>query len=146
MLPTIHDGQRAPGIRFGDPRTMALLGSIAAFAHVIGGLTNRSLRAQMAVHWQPDYTSAQASYDLRRLRLKGFIERIEGTNTYRVTTPGLRIAAFFTQLAARVVVPTLTDLATLARPSPPATRSTITAWRAYEHELDQLLRTTRLAA
>jgi len=146
VLPTIHDGQRAPGIRFGDPRTMALLGSIAAFAHVIGGLTNRSLRAQMAVHWQPDYTSAQASYDLRRLRLKGFIERIEGTNTYRLTIHGLRIATFFTQLAARVLIPALTDLATLARPSPPATRSTITAWRAYEHELDQLLRTTRLAA
>ena len=124
---------------------MALLGSIAAFAHVMGGLTNRSLRAQMAVLWQPDYSS-QASYDLRRLRLKGLIERIEGTNTYRVTAHGLRIAAFFTQLAARVVVPTLTDLAALARPRPPAPRPLTAAWRAYERELNLLLRTTRLAA
>lgn len=146
VLPTVHDGQRAPGLRFGDPRTMALLGSIAAFAHVIGGLTNPSLRAQMAVHWQPGYTSAQASYDLRRLRLKGFIERIDGTHTYRVTAHGLRIAAFFTQLAVRVVAPTLTDLAALARPRPPASRPVTTAWRNYERELDQLLRTTRLAA
>ena len=45
--------------------------SVAAFTHVIGGLTNKPLRAQMAVLWNPDYTSAQASYDLRRLRLKG---------------------------------------------------------------------------
>ena len=75
VLPSVHDGQRAPGLRFGEPRTMALLGSIAAFAHVIGGLTNKSLRTQMAALWQPDYTAAQASYDLRRLRLKGFIER-----------------------------------------------------------------------
>ena len=82
VLPTIHDGQRAPpGLRFGEPRTIALLGSIAAFAHIIGGLTNKSLRAQMAALWQPNYTSAQASYDLRRLRLKGFIERINGTDT-----------------------------------------------------------------
>ena len=44
VLPSVHDGQRAPGLRFGDPRTMALLGSVAAFAHVIGGLTNKSLR------------------------------------------------------------------------------------------------------
>jgi hypothetical protein len=146
VLPTTHDGQRAPGLRFGEPRTMALLGSIAAFAHVIGGLTNRSLRAQMAVLWQPDYTSAQASYDLRRLRLKGFIERIEGTNTYRITAHGLRIAAFFTQLAARVVVPALTDLAALARPHPPAGRPLTAAWRAYERELDLLLRNTRLVA
>ena len=122
VLPSVHDGQRAPGLRFGDPRTMALLGSIAAFAHVIGGLTNKSLRAQMAVHWRSDYSSPQASYDLRRLRLKGLIERVDGTNTYRVTPHGLRVSAFFTQLATRVVVPALTDLADLVRPSPPAPR------------------------
>ena len=39
ILPSVHEGQRAPRLGFGDPRTMALLGSIAAFAHVIGGLT-----------------------------------------------------------------------------------------------------------
>lgn len=146
VLPSTHDGQRAPGLRFGEPRTMALLGSIAAFAHVIGGLTNKSLRAQMATLWQPDYTAARASYDLRRLRLKGFIERIDGTNTYRVTAHGLRVAAFFTQLAARVVIPTISELAALGRPRPPAGRPLTTAWRSYEHELDRLLRTTRLAA
>ncbi|MDQ4132007.1 MAG: hypothetical protein M3179_02120 [Actinomycetota bacterium] len=146
VLPTTHDGQRASGLRFGEPRVMALLGSLAAFAHVIGGLTNRSLRAQMAVLWQPTYSAAQASYDLRRLRLKGFIERIDGTNTYRVTPHRLRIAAFFTQLAARVIVPTLTELAALAKPRPPAPRRLTIAWRAYERELNLLLRTTRLAA
>src|SRR2546422_1064834 len=31
VLPTIHDGQRAPGLRFGEPRTIALPPSIAAF-------------------------------------------------------------------------------------------------------------------
>jgi hypothetical protein len=81
---------------------MALLGSVAAFAHVIGGLTNKSLRTQMAAHWRQDYSSAQASYDLRRLRLKGLIERIEGTNAYRVTAHGLRIGAFFTQSSPAV--------------------------------------------
>jgi hypothetical protein len=130
----------------GDSRTMALLASIAAFDHVMSGLTSRSLRAQMAIHWKPDYSSAQASYDLRRLRLKGFIERIPRSNAYRVTTEGLRIAAFFTQLAARVVVPALTDLPALARPRPPAPRSLTAAWRAYERELDAMLHTTRLVA
>ena len=135
-----------PGLRFGDPRTMALLASVAAFAHVIGGLTNKSLRTQMAAHCRADYSSAQATYDLRRLRLKGLIERIEGTNTYRVTPHGLRISAFFTQLATRVIVPALTDLADLARPSPPAPRPLTAAWRTYERELDHPVRTARLAA
>jgi hypothetical protein len=146
VLPSIHDGQRAPALRFGDPRTMALLASIASFTHVIGGLTNKGLRAHMAHLWQPDYSPAQATYDLRRLRLKGFIERVEHTNTYRVTQQGLRIAAFFTQLASRVVIPTLTELATMARPRPPAPRPLLTAWKAYDRELHKLLRTTRLAA
>jgi predicted MarR family transcription regulator len=99
----------------------------------------------MAAHWRADYSSAQASYDLRRLRLKGLIERVATTNTYRVTPQGLRISAFFTALAARVIVPVLTDLAELDRPSPitlPLTR----AWRTYERELDKAVRTARLAA
>jgi hypothetical protein len=146
VLPSVCDGQRAPGLRFGDPRTMALLASIASFAHVIGGLTNKALRNQMAILYQPDYNPAQATYDLRRLRLKGFIARIPKTNTYRVTPHGLRIAAFFTQLAARVVVPTLTDLAQLSRPQPPAPRPLTAAWRTYEHELTNLLRANHLAA
>jgi hypothetical protein len=146
VLPSIHDGQRAPGLRFGDPRTMALLASISSFAHVIGGLTNHALRTQMATLYTPDYRATQATYDLRRLRLKGFIERIEHTNTYRVTPKGLRIAAFFTQLAARVVVPTLTDLSDLARPRPPAPHPLTAAWRNYEHELEHLLRASPLAA
>jgi hypothetical protein len=146
VLPSIHDGQRAPGLRFGDPRTMALLASIASFAHVIGGLTNKALRNQMAVLYQPDYNPAQATYDLRRLRLKGFIERVPATNTYRITNHGPRMAAFFTQLAARIVVPALTDLAQLSRPRPPAPRPLTTAWRTYEHELNNLLRASHLAA
>lgn len=146
VLPSVHDGQRAPGLRFGDPRTMALLAAISSFAHVIGGLTNKGLRAQMTALWQSDYSPAQATYDLRRLRLKGFIERVEHTNTYRVTHHGLRIAAFFTQLAARVVVPALTDLATLTRPHPPAPRPLTAAWNAYERELTNLLRASPLAA
>ncbi len=146
VLPSVHDGQRAPALRFGDPRTTALFGSLDAFSHVIGGLTNKSLRTQMAVHWRSDYSSAQATYDLRRLRLKGLIERIEGSHTYRVTPQGLRISAFFTQLATRVVVPALTDLAQLAKPTPPAPRPLAAAWHAYERELDRLIGAGRLAA
>jgi hypothetical protein len=146
VLPSVHHGQRAPGLRFGDPRTMALLASISSFTHVIGGLTNKALRDQMAILYQPGYSPAQATYDLRRLRLKGFICRVEHTNTYRATDHGLRIAAFFTQLAARVVVPTLTDLANLTRPRPPAPRPLTAAWKTYEHELAHLLRTSPIAA
>ena len=140
VLPTIHDGQRAPGLRFGEPRTMALLASVAAFSHVVGGLTNRTLRAQMTALWNPDYSQGQASYDLRRLRLKGFIERVPHTNTYRVTAHGRRMATFFTKLATRVVVPGLTELAALLRPPKETPQPVRDTWRAYERTLDALVR------
>ena len=146
VLPSTHDGQRAPGLRFGDPRTMALLASVASFAHVIGGLTNKGLRSQMATLWHPGYSSAQATYDLRRLRLKGFIGRVPGTNTYRVTKDGLRMASFFTHLAARVVVPALTELARLGRPHPSTLRPLTEAWHNYERELATLIKRSPLVA
>jgi hypothetical protein len=136
IMPTVHDSQRAPGLRFGDPRVMVLLASIAAFAHVIGGLTNRSLRQHMAALYDSGYTPARATYDLRRLRLKGLIQRVHGTHTYRVTARGRATATFLTKLATRVIIPTLTDL---ADPQPPAPRPLTIAWRAYEHQLDKLL-------
>jgi hypothetical protein len=53
---------------------------------------------------------------LSHLRLKGFIERIEATNTSRVSAHSRRMAAFLTTLAARIVVPALTELEALAPP------------------------------
>ncbi len=140
VLPTVHDGQRAPGLRFGEPRTMALLASVAAFSHVVGGLTNRTLRQQVTVLWSPGYSQGQASYDLRRLRLKGFIERVAHTNTYRVTAHGRRMATFLTKLATRVVVPGLTELVALVRPPKATLRPIRDAWQAYERTLDAIVR------
>jgi len=145
VLPSTHDGQRAPGLRFGEPRTMALLAALASFGHVCAGLTNASLRQLMAELFDPAYRTAQATYDLRRLRLKGLIVRAPGTHTYWVTSYGRRIATFLTKLAARVVVPALTALESPATPPrrPPALAA---AWRAYEAELNDFIAAAALAA
>jgi hypothetical protein len=44
VLPSVEDGLPAPGLRFGEPRTMALLACLCCFQHLFAGLTNRSLR------------------------------------------------------------------------------------------------------
>ncbi|MGI8867326.1 MAG: hypothetical protein ACR2F6_00355, partial [Mycobacteriales bacterium] len=46
--PSVKDGRRAPALRFGDPRVMALAGALCACVHAVGGFTNRSLRARVA--------------------------------------------------------------------------------------------------
>ena len=46
--PTLtQDGRRAPGLRFGDPRVMALAGTLASTLFAVTGITNKSLRALM---------------------------------------------------------------------------------------------------
>ena len=46
--PSLTDGRRAPALRFGDPRVMALAGALCAIVHTVTGFTNRSLRAQVS--------------------------------------------------------------------------------------------------
>jgi hypothetical protein len=146
VLPTIHDGQRAPGLRFGEPRVMALLASIASFEHVTRGLTNRAVRDHMVDLYRSDYNVRQATYDLRRLRLKGLIERIAATHTYRVTTRGRAVATFFVRLAARVVIPVLTELDATSRPPRGSPLPLVIAWRAYDRELVNTIKAFASAA
>ncbi len=80
VLPsTTPDGLPAPGLRFGDPRTMALLACLCSYQHLIVGLTNRTLR-ELIAGLIPAYGPRQMTYDLRRLRRKGFIQRIPRTH------------------------------------------------------------------
>jgi hypothetical protein len=89
VLPSTTDGLPAPALRFGEPRTMVLLACLCSFQHLFAGLTNRSLRELIAGRI-PGYTPRQMTFDLRRLRRKGFIQRIPRTNRYQLTGEGQR--------------------------------------------------------
>jgi hypothetical protein len=49
------------------------------------------------------YTAGQMTYDLRRLRLAGFIRRIEHTNHYVLTEDGIRSAVVYTKIYNRLL-------------------------------------------
>lgn len=106
--PTVEQEQRTSALRFGDPRAMALLQAIAHFALVAADFRNRDLRAKVAALIGipvDDYTPGKMTYDLRRLRLKGLVVRVEGTHRYRVTTYGMKAALFFSKTYIRVLRP-----------------------------------------
>ena len=64
VQPTVtEDGEKAPALKFGQPRVMALLLALTLFQHLIDGFRNRDLRQQVAdllgvtagrVHAPPD--------------------------------------------------------------------------------------------
>jgi hypothetical protein len=107
--PTVtEDGQRAPGLRFGDSRVMALLAALTLFVHATYGFTHRRLRQHVADLLGVDldgYKAGQMTYDLRRLRRKGIIWRAPHTHRYVLTPYGRKVALFFTRLHARVFRP-----------------------------------------
>ena len=109
----MEDGQRASALRFADPRTMAVLEVLACHAYIPKEIGNRSLRevvAQRLAGILEPYSSAQMTYDLRRLRLKGLIERIGNSHRYRLTQLGIKVVTFFTKLYHRLFAPGLAAL------------------------------------
>jgi hypothetical protein len=141
------DGQPAPGLKFGQPRVMALLAALCLFGLTPEGITNRRLRPHV-VHLlgvpDPAYTTRQMGYDLRRLVRKGLIARVDGKLCYTLTSHGRRVALFLTKLYARVLRPGFQALdLRLASQAPPPLRM---ALAAVDAATEGLLQEARLAA
>jgi len=132
------DGRRTPALRFGDPRVMALAGALCATLLIATGITNKSLRALMTGLLAAPYSPGQMTYDLRRLRLAGLIRRIEHSNTYVLTSDGIRVAVFYTKLHNRLLRPLL---AADQPQAPPGLRQ---ALRAIDQHVDDYISRARL--
>ena len=88
-------------------------------------------------------TSGQITYDLRRLRLHGLIQRVPGTIPFQVTGTGLSCARYLTRLHDRLL---RTGLAQLTDPDPPAPAALRAADRAYQATVHELTGQAGLAA
>jgi hypothetical protein len=144
--PAVVNQQRASGLRFGDPRVLALLAALVLFRLLPRGFTNRDLRHNVAalMGLPPDqFTAGRMTYDLRRLRLHGLIERIPRSHRYRVTEQGFRSALFLTRCYSRLLRP---GLSTLGPTKPPTSIPLRKAFERLDNAIDQLWRTQHIAA
>ncbi len=85
-------------------------------------------------------TAGQMTYDLRRLRLHGLIEKIPHSHRYQVTDQGLTTSMLLSAVHDRLLP---TGLAHLHTPTPTPLR---TAARNYQTAIDTLTHTTGIAA
>jgi hypothetical protein len=111
--PQVVAGQRAPGLHFDDPRVLALFTALCLFLTLPEGFRNATLRTWMAQALgvaEDAYSPGRMTYDLRRLRLHGLIERTPHSYRYRITDLGLRVALFFTKVHSRILRPGLSQL------------------------------------
>lgn len=141
---TTDTGQRAPGLRFGQPRVMALFAALSRFAPALNGFDNADVRetVQALLNVSPEeYTASQMSYDLRRLRLKGLIVRLDGSHHYILTTYGRKVAYLMTKLQHRIF-----DIASVAVTTTSGVPSGLAvAFQKLDAELDKLVANAQLA-
>jgi hypothetical protein len=111
--PAEVDGQHVSALPFGHQRVQALLTVLVLFSLQPVGFRNRQLRpllAQLLGLPESKISPGRMSYDLRRLRLHGLIERIPKSQRYRLTDFGLKTALFYSRVHTRLLRTGLSEL------------------------------------
>lgn len=137
-------GTRVPGLRLGEQRSHALFTALRLFRLQPDGFRNSDMRpllAQLRELPAPDVSAGQMTYDLRRLRVHGLIERIPHSHRYRVTDHGLHVATLLARVQERVLPSGLAHLT-----DPTSTAQLRVAANAYQAAIDNLTREQGIAA
>jgi hypothetical protein len=101
-------GQRASALRFADSKVQAIWNALLIFRLLPKGFSNAQLRRHFSelLGKPPDQiTPGAMTYQLRRLRLHGLIQRIPKTHRYEVTDLGFRSGLFFSKVYSRILRP-----------------------------------------
>jgi hypothetical protein len=140
------ESQRASALRFGDPQVQALWSALLVFPALPTGFSNQNLRERFASllgRTMYGLTRGQITYQLRRLRLHGIIERIPQSHRYRLTNFGLRTALFCTRTYTRILRPGLAQ----ALPEIPCANSSLRhCFNKLQEEIHSCVNAARLAA
>jgi hypothetical protein len=145
-VPRIIQQQRASALHFADPMVQAIWNALLAFDLLPTGFSNRQLRTNLAAllgQSEDQFTQGRMSYQLRRLRLHGLIERIPETHRYRLTSFGLRVAVFCTRTYARILRPGLGLVLAATTSFPSALRR---SFDKLEQEINAWVDQAKLAA
>ena len=114
--PTVSPtGRRTPGLHLDDLRLLALWQALTCFAHLVGRGTFQTKdllpEVQHALN-RPDYKLSQLRYDLGKLRAKGLVLRLVGTQRYQITSEGYRLAVFYSKIYHRLLAPLTSAICT----------------------------------
>ncbi len=139
-------GQRASALRFGDARVQPYSVCWCCSVSKCGGSPISKCEPYWLNCWastQLTTPSARMTYDLRRLRLHGLIQRIPKSHRYQVSPSGLRIALFFSRTYARLLRP---KLAQIMCDGPPTDSVLRDAFDRLQAEIDRCCQEQKLVA
>ncbi len=147
--PTQVGQTRVGGINLHQPRMRAVLEGVMALAPAPQGFHCADLLAKVqavsTVHGNT-YTPRQAAYDLKKLRGKNIVRKIEGSRRYEVMLPGLQTAAAALLLREKVILPVLAGAGKPRRGRPPQPQDpTDVHYQILQHEMYALFQTIGIA-
>jgi hypothetical protein len=98
---------RVGGIDLNQPRMRAVAEAVTALAARPRGFTASQLAAEVQSRGQAEYGSRRATYDLKKLRAKQLVRKIERTRRYQATPNGARALTALLVLRDKVIQPLL---------------------------------------
>jgi hypothetical protein len=120
--PKIVGHQRISALRFADPKVQAILHAVLLFGLLPNGFTNQQVCEHMAQLLGMDpskMTRGMMTYNLRRLKHHGLIEKIPKSHRYRITEHGARIAMVYVKGYDRLLRSSLSQLGEKVPPGTP---------------------------
>lgn len=128
------------GIDLNRQRMRAVINGVLLLSCRTDGFRSEHLAAQVSEILGEPYTARQASYDLQKLRAKGWIERLPGTRRYRASTESLRAMTAAVLLREKVLLPMLSASHRPISRRPRNARSRLDRhYLILQYELQQLL-------
>jgi len=135
------------GVDLNRRRMRAVIQGVLLLSCGTQGFRSEHLAAKVAEILGEVYTARQASYDLKKLRGKSWVERVSGTRTYLASTSSLRQMAAAVLLREKVLLPLLTPSHQPSSRRPRNARAKLDRhYLILQYELQQLLPLIGIAA
>jgi len=98
---------RVGGVNVNQPRMRAVLAAVLALAATPQGFRCADLAAQVQASTSSPYTPRQAAYDLKKLRGKNLVRKLDHSRRYEPVPEGLQNMAALLILREKVLKPVL---------------------------------------
>jgi hypothetical protein len=148
--PSTLGATRISGVDVNKPRIRAVMEAVIALSINQRGFSASQLAEKVREILklsEEEYSPRQAAYDLKKLRGKQLVERIENSRRYQPTQQGLKAMNAFLVLREKVLLPLLAGTEKLnINPNPKNMHEIDTHYKNIQHEMKQILNILNFAA
>jgi hypothetical protein len=140
---------RVTGIQLTNARLGAVLESVLALSTQPEGFTSGELALQVRQQLgcvESEYQARQAAYDLKKLRGKHLVEKIDESRRYQAPSQGLRTMTALLLLRDKVLKPVLSHRTTQGHRPPKGDNPLDLHYHNLRQEMRRLFKTLKIAA